>query len=329
MLVAFRRRRRESLRLLCLAGAGVFVAGCSFPASLAVHDGKGPDLSLDGLVGLASPPAPTPSPIVSSTAVPTILPIVVHAPVELSPTPGPETLVVGKTDGDGVYIRSSIKPEKKVKVWPDGTQMVVVGADKTVDSRAWKNVRDPAGNVGWVPAQYLVQILRAVPSPSAPAAAATGTPGMAVGATPARWNTTEPDAFASGNIPTAATQLRALGLSEVKGRAQKLGPTGVLQSLPRYYGTIARVEGYVGLVQQAPADSAIAQLLGLGVVHLLVSCQDGTVVDVFHLGTTGDAHIGDLVAVFGLPVGQSKVEDRLAGTTTRLVLVTKVVEKMK
>src|SRR5512144_2786449 len=113
-------RRRESLRLLCLGGATVLAAGCSFPASLAVHDGKAPDLSLDGLVGLASAPSPTASPEASPTATPTVA----ATPSEPSPTPGPETLVVAKTGGDGVYLRSSIKPEKKVKVWKDGTQMV-------------------------------------------------------------------------------------------------------------------------------------------------------------------------------------------------------------
>lgn len=330
MLVAFRHSRRESLRLLFLGGAvTALAAGCSFPASLAVHEGSSgggsPDLSLGGVLGLASGSLSAPSP----TAVTTILPIVVTAPVEPSPTPGPETLLVGKTGGDGVYIRSSIKPEKKIKVWPDGTTMAVVGNDQTVDSRTWKNVRDPAGNVGWVPAQYLVPTPTAAKA-STPSArpTATGTPDEAVGVPPARWNTAERDAFASGNVSLAAAQLRALGVSEVKGRAQNPSPAAVLESPARYYGTMLRLEGYVALVQQAPADSAIAQLLGLGVVHLLVSCRDGTVVDVFQLGTTGNARIGDLVAVYGLAAGQAKDDDRLAGSTTRLVLVTKLIEKL-
>ncbi len=331
MRVALRKNRRESLRLLCLGGIAVLAGGCSFPASLAVHDGNSVGLSLDRLTGTGTASAPSPTPTDPPAAIPTILPIVVTAPEEPSPTPGPETLLVGKTDGDGVYLRSSIKPEKKAKLWPDGTQMVVVGKDQTVDNRSWKNVRDPAGNVGWVPAQYLVPTptaAKAGPTPSAQPAATATPGGVTAGATPAKWNTTQLDAFANGNIPLAATQLRALGATEVKGRSQRPATALVLQSPMRYYGAMLRVEGYVGLVQPAPADSSIAKTLGLGVVHLLASCKDGTVVDVFQLGPTGGAKIGDFVAVYGLAAGQTTVEDRLAGTATRLVLVTKLIERL-
>ena len=34
--------------------------------------------------------------------------------------------------------------------------MVVVGPDVTEDNVVWKNVRDPDGNVGFVPAEFLV-----------------------------------------------------------------------------------------------------------------------------------------------------------------------------
>jgi SH3-like domain-containing protein len=34
--------------------------------------------------------------------------------------------------------------------------MFVVGVDRQAEGRTWKNVSDPAGNVGWVPAEYLI-----------------------------------------------------------------------------------------------------------------------------------------------------------------------------
>jgi len=325
MLVGSRGSRREFLRLLSLGGVAVAVtAGCSIPASLAENADKLPDLPLDGLASLTSAPTPT----VSEIASPTVPPGVTATPSEVAQSA--EALVVGRTDGDGVYIRSSIKPEKKVKIWPDGTQMLVVGADQTVDRRSWKNVRDPAGNVGWVPSQYLMPTPRAVTTSKAGATpgSATATPAASLGAPPARWNVAELDAFASGNIALAAQQIRALGVAEVKGRAQRPAAAAVLRDPTKYYGSILRLEGYVGQVQQAPADSSVAQLLGLGVVHLLMSCRDGTVVDVFQIGLAGDARVGDLVAAYGLPVGQLRVEDRLAGPTTRLVVVTRLIEKV-
>jgi hypothetical protein len=93
---------------------------------------------------LTIPPSPTP---ITTVLPPTVAP-------SPTPTPTAQVLVVS-ADGDGVFIR--IVPEKtdRYKAWADGTTMVVVGADRTVNGRLWKNVRDPDGNVGWIPDQYL------------------------------------------------------------------------------------------------------------------------------------------------------------------------------
>lgn len=66
------------------------------------------------------------------------------------------TVIVGNTGGDGVYLRRSPAVADKVRAWPDGTVLLVVGPDRQAEGRVWKNVRDPSGTVGWVPAQYLV-----------------------------------------------------------------------------------------------------------------------------------------------------------------------------
>ena len=35
--------------------------------------------------------------------------------------------------------------------------MEVIGADREAEGIVWRNVRDPKGNTGWVPAEYLVE----------------------------------------------------------------------------------------------------------------------------------------------------------------------------
>jgi hypothetical protein len=60
--------------------------------------------------------------------------------------------------------------DDRVTAWPDGTAMTVVGEDRQAEGRTWKNVRDPAGNTGWIPLEYLVRPLATLaPPPSAAA----------------------------------------------------------------------------------------------------------------------------------------------------------------
>jgi hypothetical protein len=42
------------------------------------------------------------------------------------------------------------------KTWPDGTKMDGLGAEQDAAGWTWSWVRDPDGNAGWVPTNYLV-----------------------------------------------------------------------------------------------------------------------------------------------------------------------------
>ncbi len=110
-------------------------------------------------------PTITPSP--SATAVP---PTATPRPLRVylgtpTPTPGPATPTpivrryrVGNTGGDGVSLRSTPRLADRLAVWRDGAIMEVVGKDQVGDGITFKQVRDPRGNVGFIPSQYLVPI---------------------------------------------------------------------------------------------------------------------------------------------------------------------------
>ena len=108
------------------------------------------------------------------------------------PTPAPETpelaYVVANTDGDGVFIRRTLDDADRIKAWPDGTEMVVVGPDVTEDDVVWKNIRDPDGNEGFVPAEFLILSEAETTEASAPAAtgAAEDSTGTAAPDAPSR-----------------------------------------------------------------------------------------------------------------------------------------------
>ncbi len=138
------------------------------------------------LVACGSPPprpvtpTPTAAPIVFATAPPTFTPLggppatptrpstptrtlVVQATRSLatptplvSPVTGSSTLYVTNTDGQGVAIRDA-PGGAPVRVVGEGTALTATGEEQISEGRLWKEVKDTAGNVGWVAADFLVE----------------------------------------------------------------------------------------------------------------------------------------------------------------------------
>ena len=123
-------------------------------------------------------PTITPTPIPTHTPTITLTPTLTLTPLPPTPTPTPTlsptiTLTpvstfyeVGNTDGDGVYLRESAGGDKRIKAWPDGALMMVVGPDQSIDTRLWRHVQDPDGNRGYVPVEYLVKHVPPTPVPT-------------------------------------------------------------------------------------------------------------------------------------------------------------------
>jgi hypothetical protein len=63
-------------------------------------------------------------------------------------------VTIGNTGGEGAYLRRTPHDADKLKAWPDGTVLIVVAEDVQSEGHTWKHVRDPDGNVGYVPAEY-------------------------------------------------------------------------------------------------------------------------------------------------------------------------------
>jgi hypothetical protein len=96
------------------------------------------------------------------------------------PSDGKQIVVVDSTDGEGVWVRRQPAGDP-LKVWPDGSPMLIVGEDKDTDGRTWRNVATLDGQTGWVAAQFVIPVdpgmMAAIaPSVSELLAAASGTP---------------------------------------------------------------------------------------------------------------------------------------------------------
>ena len=128
--------------------AGFFKAG---PARQA--------LSLPALDGTPGPPPtakPGSGPVAGATT-PTPAPAGTPKPGSPTPQATPSGRVrVGNTNGDGVYLRRTPNLNDRILPWPDNTPLEVVGEDVSADGLVWKKVKDPRGNIGFIPAQYVI-----------------------------------------------------------------------------------------------------------------------------------------------------------------------------
>jgi hypothetical protein len=101
----------------------------------------------------ARPATPTLAPPVPTTVAATATKPAA-TPIPTATIPPVVWVVVANTDGIGVYLRDSPKMDDKVVAWPEGTKLRVVGLDTENEGRRWKQVADPQGRTGWVPAEY-------------------------------------------------------------------------------------------------------------------------------------------------------------------------------
>lgn len=152
-----------------------------------------------------------------SPALPAAVPVSVPAPASTEATAG--RFVVGNTDRVGVYIRRNKVDSDRIRPWMDGTQMVEVGPKGEVNGVAWRNVRDPAGNTGWIQERYLVPT--GSPGTSAPAAA-FATPSAK--ATPAPPTSTATAVPAESQLELLQAKLtRGYGFVMVEGQVKNAG----------------------------------------------------------------------------------------------------------
>src|SRR5215212_8229932 len=99
----------------------------------------------------ASPvPGASPSPISGGTVI---------APAA-SPSPSPGAagvrLKIVNTEGQGANMRQRASTTAPIlKTLPEGSVVEGIGGEQTIEGRAWRNIRDPSGTLGWVAAELL------------------------------------------------------------------------------------------------------------------------------------------------------------------------------
>jgi hypothetical protein len=75
-------------------------------------------------------------------------------PAQATSAPPPGVVFVANTGGEGVFVRWTPSLDDKVKAYPDGARLEVVGPETAAEGITWLYVRAADGLVGWVPKQY-------------------------------------------------------------------------------------------------------------------------------------------------------------------------------
>lgn len=120
--------------------------------------------------GSAAPAASTAEPAAAPTSAPTVARAaasVVAAPSASpsaarpaatgAPAARANTVYVGNTDGQGVFIRKTPVMADRLRAYPDGTALTIAGDDVDGDGQHWRHVKTPDGVEGYVPAMYTVE----------------------------------------------------------------------------------------------------------------------------------------------------------------------------
>jgi SH3-like domain-containing protein len=114
---------------------------------------------------------------------------------------------VGNTDGQGANIRSEPGAGGRVlKTLAEGTTIDVLGPEREVDGRVWRQVRDPAGVTGWIVGGALAAP-GTVPTPLPPGSRPTASPAPKPAAPPAPAGPTSTPARAPTSTPSGAPSI--------------------------------------------------------------------------------------------------------------------------
>lgn len=137
---------------------------------------------------------------------------------------------------------------------------------------------------------------------------------------PDKWNTSENDLHKNGNMTYAVNLIKKD--SNVKSKATSIDPATVAKCPFKYYGQAIRAAGTINDIQDYAPGADWSKNLGGGQAgQIVIKTDDGTLIDMFVVGTTGNLKKDDYVILYGYPIGLTKNDNSAGGKTTELGIV--------
>ena len=138
--------------LLGLMCAGLLLSGCGLGPFSAAAPTAAPAVTTAAASPSAAPTATRGA--AASPAAATSAPAA--KPTNTSEPENSQTVWVGNTDGEGVFLRRTPVMADRERAYVDGTPLTIVGEDVDGDDQHWKHVKAPDGLEGYVPSSYTV-----------------------------------------------------------------------------------------------------------------------------------------------------------------------------
>jgi hypothetical protein len=165
-------------------------------------------------------------------------------------------------------------------------------------------------------------------APASTAPTAASKPAPAPTKQEPKWNTADLNVVSNGNMPVAVALLRDLSPAALRQEADgTIAPATVNKQPWKYYGKPLKLTGAVGIAQAYPPGSDLGKAMGGEAAEIVMVADDGTIIDFFMMGDTGDVNVNDVARVYGYVVGQAEVTNKMGGQTTQMMMVGKVIQK--
>lgn len=135
-----------------------------------------------------------------------------------------------------------------------------------------------------------------------------------------KWDTSDTNINNNNNMDTAVSLIKSDG--DLRSKAAITDPASVAKAPFKYYGKVIQATGEIVDIQDYAAGNDWSNNLGGDEAgQIVIVTDDETAIDMFVVGSTGDLKNGDIVTLYGYPIGLVDVDNKLGGKTTQLAIV--------
>ncbi len=136
-----------------------------------------------------------------------------------------------------------------------------------------------------------------------------------------KWNTSDAEAQTNGNAKIAVKELKKI--DDMKAVAEQVNPGELMKRPWDYYGKVVAYSGRISDIGDNPPGSPESKAFGTDTYTIVVMGDNDSSVQAIMAGKSGSMQKGQQVTIYGLPVGNLKLSNRMGGENNAVLLIGK------